>query len=179
MTRPLPRTMASSAPERIVVDWRYADVDFAVQGEGLVRIAPPDSARLDFFLNGGYGGGSAVLIGDSISAPGASTVDRVLPSPPLLWAALGRLAVQGPDTTIRVDGDTLRAEIGPAPRWRAAFVDERLVRLERIEEDRVTDVVVREDTISVRYERSSPRRRLDISIVGRQTTRGFDADIWR
>jgi hypothetical protein len=178
-TRPLPRTVASTGPERVVVDWRYSDIDFAVRGEGLVRVSPPDSARLDFFLNGGYGGGKAYLIGDSLAAPGAGQLDRVLPPPELLWAALGRLAVQGADTTIRVDGDTLRAEIGTAPRWRAAFVDEHLVRLERIEEDRVTEFVVRQDTSTVRYERTAPRRRLDIAIVGREPTRGFDADIWR
>lgn len=162
-----------------MVDWRYSDIDFAVSGEGLVRFAPPDSARLDFFISGGYGGGMAHLIGDSLRMPGPGAMERVLPPPELLWAALGRLVVQGADTTIRVDGDTLRAEIGAAPRWRAAFVDEHLVRLERIEEDRVTDFVVRQDSMTVRYERPSPRRRLDIAIVGREPTRGFDAEIWR
>lgn len=178
-TRPLPRSALAPRPERIVVDWRYSDIDFAVRGEGLVRALPPDSARLDFFLAGGYGGGAAILIGDSIRTPTPGAVDRVLPPPALLWAALGRLAVQGRDTTIRVDGDTLRAEIGAAPRWRAAFVRERLVRLERIEGDRVTDFVVREDSVTVRYERAAPRRRLEITIVGREPAQGFDAEIWR
>jgi hypothetical protein len=178
-TRPLPRTMVGAQPERIVVDWRYADVDFAVRGEGLVRTAPPDSARLDFFVSGGYGGGKAVLIGNAIQTPGTAEMARVLPPAELLWAAFGRLAVQGADTTVRVDGDTLRAEIGPAPRWRAAFVDAHLVRLERIEEDRVTESVVRLDTMTVRYERASPRRRLDFAIVGREPTERFDAEIWR
>src|SRR5690606_14103555 len=108
-TRPLPETRVVREPERVVIAWRYADRDFAMRGEGLVRILPPDSARLDFFLNGGYGGGRAFLIGDSLIAPDATSIERFLPPPALLWATLGRLAVQGADTVMRVDGDTLRA----------------------------------------------------------------------
>ena len=171
--------MVGTAPERVVIEWRYSDADFAVRGEGLARIAPPDSARLDFFIAGGYGGGSALLIGDSLIATNAGGIERVLPPPALLWATLGRLAVQGADTTMRVDGDTLRADIAAAQRWRAAFVGEQLVRLERIDGDRLTDYVERQDSMTVHYEHSSPRRRLEITIVGRETTRGFDADIWR
>jgi hypothetical protein len=179
VVRPLPRTMVGTQPERIVIDWRYSDADFAARGEGLVRLVPPDSARLDFFLAGGYAGGRALLIGDSLIATNASGLERVLPPPALLWATLGRLIVKGADTTIRVDGDTLRADIGTAPRWRAAFVGDHLVRLERIDGDRLTDFVVRQDSATVHYEHASPRLRLEITIVGREPTRGFDADIWR
>ena len=41
------------------------------RGEGVARIASPDSVRMDFFLGGGLGSGAAVLIGDSLSGPGA------------------------------------------------------------------------------------------------------------
>lgn len=179
VTRPLPRTEAVQTPERVIIEWRYADRDFAVRGEGLVRIVPPDSARLDFFLSGGYGGGHAFLIGDSLMAPEAVSIERFLPPPALLWATLGRLTVQGADTTMRVDGDTLRADIGAAPRWRAAFVEERLVRLERIEEDRLREFVVREDSMAVRYEHAAPPRRLEITIVRREPMGEVDAEIWR
>jgi hypothetical protein len=178
-SRPFPLPRAVRTPERVVIEWRYADRDFAVRGEGLVRLLPPDSARLDFFLAGGYGGGRAFLIGDSLIAPDAGPILRFLPPPALLWATLGRLAVQGADTALRVDGDTLRADIGAAPRWRAAFVDENLVRLERIEGDRLQEYVVREDSMAVRYEHAAPPRRLEITIVRREPMRGFDAEIWR
>jgi hypothetical protein len=177
--RQLPQTHVGRVPERVVIAWRYADRDFAVRGEGLVRLVPPDSARLDFFLAGGYGGGRAFLIGDSLIAPDAASIERFLPPPALLWATLGRLAVQGADTTVRVDGDTLRADIGAGPRWRVAFVDENLVRLERIEGDRLQEHVVREDSMTVRYEHAAPPRRLEITIVSREPMRGFDAEIWR
>jgi hypothetical protein len=176
---PLPRTEVLRTPERVVIAWRYADRDFAMRGEGLVRLVPPDSARLDFFLNGGYGGGRAFLIGDSLIAPDAASIEQFLPPPALLWATLGRLTVQGADTTVRVDGDTLRADIGLNPRWRAAFVDGALVRLERIDGDRLREFVVRHDSSAVRYEHAAPPRRLEIEIVRREPTRGFDAEIWR
>lgn len=163
----------------MVIEWRYSDLDFAVRGEGLIRLAPPDSARLDFFLAGGYGGGRALLIGDSLTFPSADGLRRYLPPPALLWATLGRLSVQGADTVLRVDGDTLRADIGAAPRWRAAFVDDRLVRLEHITRDRVREYVIRGDSTSVRYEHAAPRRRLEITIMRSESSAEFDADIWR
>ena len=178
-SQPLPRTELVRSPERVVIAWRYSDRDFAMRGEGLVRLVPPDSARLDFFLNGGYGGGRAFLIGDSLIAPDAASIERFLPPPALLWATLGRLTVQGEDTMVRVDGDTLRADIGIVPRWRAAFVDGDLVRLDRIEGDRLREFVVRHDSSAVRYEHAAPPRRLEIEIVRREPTRGFDAEIWR
>lgn len=178
-TRPLPQTRDIRHPESVVIEWRYADRDFAMRGEGLVRLLPPDSARLDFFVAGGYGGGRAFLIGDSLVAPEAASIERFLPPPALLWATLGRLAVQGADTTLRVDGDTLRADIGAAPRWRAAFVGGDLVRLERIEGERLREFVVHEDSMAVRYQHAAPPRRLEITIVRRQPMRGFDAEIWR
>jgi hypothetical protein len=106
-------------------------------------------------------------------------LERLLPPPALLWATLGRLTVQGEDTVMRVDGDTLRADIGSSPRWRAAFVDERLVRLDRIDGDRLEEYVVRIDSATVRYEHSSPRRRLDMTITRTEPWKGRDADIWR
>lgn len=178
-TRPLPRTVAAPAPQRLEIEWRFSDQDFSVRGDGVVRLVPPDSARLDFFLSGGYGGGRAILIGDSLDIPTERMLERLLPPPALLWATLGRLTVQGEDTTMRVDGDTLRADIGSRPRWRVAFVDERLVRLDRIDGDRLEEYVVRVDSATVRYEHSAPRRRLDLTITRTEPWTERDADIWR
>ena len=68
-----------------------------IRGEGVARIAPPDSARLDFFVNG-QGTGHALLVGDQIRLQGGQNAMRdFLPPAPLLWAALGRLHVAGGD----------------------------------------------------------------------------------
>lgn len=176
---PLPRTSLPAVPHRFVIQWRYADPDVSMNGDGLVRFAPPDSARLDLFLGGGYGGGKAYLIGDTLDVPGARLIERFLPPAELLWATLGRLTVQGADTVLRVDGDTLRADIGHAPRWRAVFAADTLRRLERIDGDRLQEFVIRPNGREVRYEHTAPRRTLTITIVRADPAAPFDADIWR
>jgi hypothetical protein len=120
-----------------------------------------------------------VLIGESISAPGSSIIERFLPPAPLLWATLGRLIVQGADTLVRVDADTLRAEIGREPRWRIAFDSTVLRRLERIDGDRLREFVERDWPRRVHYENTNPRRTLDIEITRVERSADFDAAIWR
>src|SRR5215207_9011805 len=108
-----PATELPRGHQRLVFRWDYVDQALAAKGEGVARVASPDSVRLDFYLDGGLGGGYAVVIGDSISTPGGDDVRRYLPPVPLLWASLGRLAVPAlPDTVAKVDGGTLRADIG-------------------------------------------------------------------
>ena len=66
-----------------------------MRGEGVARIAPPDSARLDFFVNG-EGTGHALLIGDQIRLQsGQGAMRDFLPPAPLLWAALGTASRSG------------------------------------------------------------------------------------
>ena len=109
-----------------------------MRGEGTARIADPDSARLDFVVDGGFGGGWAVLVGDQLSIPGPDVVRRLIPPAPLLWATLGRLAVPpARDTTARMVGDTLRADIGGDPTWRVTFAGTQLSRVERIDGGRI------------------------------------------
>lgn len=148
------------------------------RGEGVARIAAPDSARMDFFVDPGIGAGYALLVGDRLDAPGIALVRRYLPPPPLLWASLGRLRVPASaDTTARVDGDTVRADIGRAPVWRATFAGDRLVRLERIDDGRVVERVVRVGD-DVRYEHLGARRSLALSVTRRTEVPPFDANIW-
>lgn len=95
--------------------WQYRDPAFSTKGDGAARVAPPDSARLDFVVSGPLGGsGYALLFDDRLVAPGGGGARRYLPATPLVWATLGRLAIPaGADTVVRVDGDTLWADIGP------------------------------------------------------------------
>jgi hypothetical protein len=86
----LPRTALPPGYRKVVFNWQLTDRDMSGRGEGVARIAPPDSARLDFFLAGGFGSGAAILIRDSLELPAADFMRRVVPPPTLLWAALGR-----------------------------------------------------------------------------------------
>src|SRR5205085_4962502 len=65
----LPRSTVARGHHKIVFTWELEDRDMTGRGEGAAQIAAPDSARLDFFLAGGFGGGAAILIGDQVRLP--------------------------------------------------------------------------------------------------------------
>lgn len=176
----LPRVALPPARERVVFRWRYEEPGFSARGEGAARVAPPDSARLDFFLDGGFGGGWAVLVRDDLRTPDDNVSRRLVPPLPLLWAALGRLATPpAPDTTLRISGDTLRADLGGpgGQAWRVTLAGGTLVELERLQGGRVTDRLTRRDG-AIRYVDLAARRSLAIDVDRRERAESFPAAIW-
>ena len=174
-----PATELPRGHQRVVFRWDYVDQALAAKGEGVARIAAPDSVRLDFFLDGGLGGGVAIVLGDSVSTPGGDDVRRYLPPVSLLWAALGRLAVPAlPDTVAKVDGGALRADIGRDPTWRVTFVGDSLTRLERIVDGRRLEWVGRNGS-EVRYQNERSSRSLTLRISSTDAAPPFDPAIWR
>ena len=198
--RALPLATLPPAHHVIRFKWRYQELAFSANGDGAARIAYPDSARFDFVVGGSTGGGGRALLFDStLVAPGAGGIERYLPAIPLLWAALGRLAVPSAvDTVVRVAGDTIRADIGPAASedgkdatvWRVEFVSGELVSLARLRGGRVRETVRRngvggagvdgagEAGGSVRYERFESRRSLTLTQVRSEAVPEFDPNIW-
>ena len=177
----VPRAALPDGRHRIVYEWTYEDPDMLGSGEAVARVAAPDSARLDLFLKGGLGSGAAVLVGEELRLPsGGDFIRRFVPPPPLLWAGLGRLAVTAAaDTVARVDGDTIRADIGRDPVWRATFASGRLVRLERIEGGRIVEWVTRDAAGNSRYRDERGGRSLELKIRRSETASQFDPRIWR
>lgn len=174
-----PNAQLPRGNQRIVFRWEYVDQALAAKGEGVARVSSPDSVRMDFFLDGGLGGGYAIVIGDSVSTPGGDQVRRYLPPVSLLWAALGRLAVPAlTDTVAKVDGDALRADIGRNPVWRVTFTGDRLARLERIVDGRRLEWVARTGQ-DVRYQNERSSRSLTLKISGSNEAPPFDPAIWR
>ena len=174
-----PNTELPRGHRRIVFRWDYVDQALAAKGEGVARVSSPDSVRMDFFLDGGLGGGYAIVVGDSISTPGGDQVRRYLPPIALLWASLGRLAVPPlPDTAAKVDGDVLRADIGRNPTYRVTFVGDRLTRLERIVDGRRLEWVSRGGQ-EVRYQNERSSRSLTLRISSSDEAPPFDPAIWR
>jgi hypothetical protein len=175
-SKALPNAELSSGFHKVVFDWDYSEPELVIRGDGAVRTAHPDSARLDLFLRGGLGGGQAVMIGDTLRAPHVDVIRRYLPPPPMLWAVLGRLALPpAKDTTARVAGDTLRADIGE---WRITFVANSLRRVERMVDGRINEFVERDGQGNVRYFSHGPRRELKLKIKSDQAVGGFDRSIW-
>jgi len=150
------------------------------RGDGVARVAAPDSARLDFFLAGGFGGGAAILIGDSLVTPGPDFLRKLVPPLTLLWAALGRVALPNlPDTVLRSDGSALRADIGRPVAWRLTFRGDTLIRAERVNGGRVAEWAERTDETHVRYRNEGSRRSLQLTITRTEEVPQFDASIWR
>lgn len=174
-----PRTELPRGHQRAVFQWTLEDPDISARGEGAARSAWPDSVRLDFFVGGGMGNGAAILIGTQLRLPPSAPdlARRLIPPAPLLWAALGRLVVPPlPDTTARVDGDTLRADIGVPVAWRVTFVRDTLRRLERVDDGRVQEWVER--GTRVRYRNEVNRRQLELTVTRVDPTGAFDPFIW-
>lgn len=179
----LPNTQLKPGHRQIVFNWELQDGEMNARGDGAARIAAPDSARLDFFLGGGFGQGVAVLIGDSLRTPGGIGSDlalRVVPPAPMLWAVLGRVALPNlPDTAVRVEGTTLRADIGRPIAWRFTFRGDTLTRAEHVESGRVTEWVERADETHIRYRSETGRRSLVLTVTRTEEVSGFDAAIWQ
>jgi len=176
----LPSPALAPGARRIVFKWEYKEQDgFSAHGEGVARVVAPDSARMDFVLEGGFGGGWALLLGDQLLIPGPDIIRRLIPPAPLLWATLGRLDVPvARDTTARTSGDTLRADIGTDPTWRVTYVGPRLTRVERIDGGRIQEWITRDDTV-LRYQHETGRRSLTLRVERTEEVSGFDPSIWR
>jgi len=180
----LPRSALKAGHRKLVFNWELDDREMSGRGEGAASIASPDSARFDFFLAGGYGSGAAVLLGDTVRTPpnvtGGDLIRRVMPPPPMLLAALGRAALPNlPDTVIRVEGATLRADVGRPVSWRLTCHGDTLVRAERVNSGRVAEWVERSDSVHIRYRNEGSRRTLRLTITRSDEVPGFDASIWR
>lgn len=162
----------------IAFRWELEDPDMSMRGEGAARVAPPDSVRLDFFIANGFGHGAAILVDDSLRAPGPVFVRSLIPPAALLWAALGRLALFPlADTAVRVDGTVLRADIGDPVAWRITFHGDTLARLDRVVNGRLTEWVERSGG-EVRYRREGKHRSLRLIITHVDQAAPFDASIW-
>ena len=175
----LPKTQILPGHHQIVFEWEFADPDMSGKGDGAVRMASPDSLRLDFFIAGGFGSGGAVLLGDTLDIPGIELTRRLIPPPTLLWAALGRTNLPATrDTAIRRDGNLLRADVGRPVQWRITFRGDTLIRLEHVEGGRVVEWVDRSDVERVEYHQEVARRSLKLHLTGVFSVQEFDAAIW-
>jgi hypothetical protein len=172
----VPPTHLAPGYRLIAFRWEYVEENQLTRGDGAVRLAAPDSARLDLFVAGL--GGSAFLIGDALYAPLPPGAQRLVPPATMLWAAFGRLSVPAAsDTVVRQIGDVIRADIGEEPVWRASFRENSLVRLEHIAGGRIVEWVEREGT-RVRYTSNAAPRRLTLTITRDEPSEPFDPAIW-
>ena len=176
--RAVPAISMASGHRHLVFKWDYQEGDIAARGDGSIRTAAPDSARLDFFLGGGLGAGGAVLIGDSLRTPHADLARRYIPPAPLMWAALGRLAIPPlADTVVRIDGELTRADIGRPLQWRVAIKGDTLVELDHVSDGKITESLTRGANGTLTFRAPGARRTLRLTVI-REEPGSFDASIW-
>jgi hypothetical protein len=179
LLRRLPPSPVWTGHRKIVFQWELKDQDMTARGDGVARIAYPDSVRLDFFLGGSYAGGAAILIGDSLAIPGPDFVRRLVPPRALLWASLGRHDRPAErDTVVHVDGAIVRADIGSPVRWRVSFQGDSLSRLERVDGGRIQEWVERGSGQHVQYRHESSGRTLSLVIQRSDAVSAFVPSIW-
>jgi hypothetical protein len=80
---------APGSPRQASFNWTLEEAGSRVTGRGVVRFVAPDRLRLDLFGPRGETYLAAALVGDEFRVPPAATQGVALPSPALLWAALG------------------------------------------------------------------------------------------
>jgi hypothetical protein len=186
-TQAIPRGVATLPPgyHRIRFRWKFRNTQYSTSGDGAARVAYPDSGRLDFVVGGPLGGsGFALLFDDTLVAPGGKGPRRYLPATPFLWATLGRLAVPpAADTVVRIDGDTVRADIGPEPPavgvvWRVSFAGGELTSLARLSGGRVRGRVDRDvERGRIRYT-DGRGQSLTLTQVRSEEVPAFDPSVW-
>ena len=141
--RALAARTAPAAPVAMYFRWRYDDGSAPVTGRGAVRLAPPDSLRLDVGVPV-VGRATLVLAGDSTWAQPQEVADHVLAERALVWAMFG--VIRPPDRATRI-------EVGEA-------ADRTVYRL-TAPDGVVTMLEVRGDTML------AATRRLGEAVIGR------------
>jgi len=122
----LVRGTVPPSPQQAAFGWELDEAGARLRGRGVIRAHAPERLRLDLFGPRGETYLAAALVGESFRVPPAVAGRFALPSPALLWGALGVIrpptgsrlvaaSTEGEATTLRyqvADGETVefRAE---------------------------------------------------------------------
>src|SRR5256885_12967243 len=84
---------AATVPARhtvMRVGWKYRDAGKSYAGRAAVRVAPPDSLRIDYAGPFNWGAGAALVVGDTtVWADPEKNFRSLVPAVRMLWAGLG------------------------------------------------------------------------------------------
>lgn len=96
-----------ASPRRTTFGWTLDEAGARLRGKGVVRMEAPERLRLDLFGPRGESYLAAALVGEEVRVPPAVAERFALPSPALLWGALG---VVNPPAGARLAGATVDGE---------------------------------------------------------------------
>lgn len=182
-------TTRPSDSREIRFRWQFRDDQGAAGGRGRIRLAVPDSARLDVQGPLGSGRAAAFVSGDTaLWADPENDVKRLVPNYPLFWALLGIVRDPAPDAVARRFADPamtawqFQSGADTIDYVRTAGTPSRLIAEVRQAGKKVgtVETVFGADgwPATARLIVPSVPARLDITFVSNQKARPFAPDTW-
>ena len=187
---------AATVPTRhtlIRFRWRYRDSGKSYAGRAAVRIAPPDSLRIDYAGPFNWGAGAALVVGDtSVWADPEKNFRSLVPAVRMLWAALG--IVRPPAVGAAVFATTLQRADGDVRIWRFVQREDTLDYLLARDGARVLEAEWRQGKVvarsraeldvhampvSARIDFPEGPARFEFTVGSVDTTVVFDSATWR
>lgn len=177
-------------PRQANFSWTLEEAGSRVGGRGVIRFVAPERMRLDLFGPRGETYLAAALVGDEFRVPAGAAQGVALPSPALLWAALGVFrAPPGGELASATAGDTLSALVYRAQdhrfEYRAQHAPDslRLAQVERIGPSGVVETVRLEygpdgQLRRTRYRDWSAFRDLVFELESMRDVESFPESIW-
>jgi hypothetical protein len=180
-------------PQQVNFGWTLDEQGSRVRGRGVVRVEAPERIRLDLFGPRGETYLIAALVDGHYRLPAAAAGTAPLPSPALLWSALGvleppsggvLLSANVSDTSASLRYETAGGEVYAYTFHGAAEESLRLSRLERAGRQGVLETVGidRNDAgeiVRARYRDWSNFRDLTLEIESVRESDSFPVSIWR
>ncbi|MEX2584137.1 MAG: hypothetical protein WD766_12740 [Gemmatimonadota bacterium] len=181
-----------AAPLQMSFAWNLDEGGSRVGGRGVVRVEAPERARLDLFGPRGETYLMAALVDGEYRLPSSASTNVALPSPALLWSAIGVLqppaAAALASATTSDDGAELRFETESREIFAYTFargVNGRydLSRLERAGRQGIIETVTIERGTDggirrTRYRNWAEYRDLTLDLETIRQTDGFEPNIW-
>lgn len=186
----LQRLSVPDGPRQVAFEWTLAESGARLRGRGVARLVAPERLRLDLFGPRGETYLSAALVGDEFHVPGALAGVIALPSPALLWAAVG--VVQPPGDARLSSATATETELivryetdaGDTFEYRAAGEPQRLGTVSRAARGGVRETLQLnwgEDGAlrSTRYRDVDAYRELVLTVESMTPVESFPPSIWR
>lgn len=182
-----------ATPQRITFGWTLDEAGARVRGRGVVRVEAPERIRLDLFGPRGETYLTAALVDGQYRFPSSATPAVQLPSPALLWAALGVLHPPSGAALQAATTEQGRADVRFADAAGELFIysfvmdgndQYQLTRVERAGSRGVLETVTieRNDAGAIataRYRDWTAFRDLDLTVEEVRSESPFPATIWR
>jgi hypothetical protein len=185
----LQRASVPEGPRQVSFAWTLDEAGSRLRGQGVVRLVAPERLRLDLFGPRGETYLAAALVGDDFRVPAGVAGAFGLPSPALLWGAVG--VVQPPQAarlgevtaTERELVVRYTTEAGETFEYRAVTDPLRLTSISRSGRGGVQETVqltwdAEGNLQNTRYRDVEAFRELVLTVEGMTAVSSFPPTIW-